>query len=199
MYAFGLAPAYSERFSPRLAGSHCSIRTQRPIPFVLRGRPFSGVHRQPHVAVGFWTPHERTQTTMLRVGIEIHARIKTDAKLFSQASALVRDPGFGQAPIPNSQVAFLDCSLPGAMPKLNPACVKQAVLTGLAVNGSIQPVSVFERKHYFYCDQPLGFQITQQSLPIVRGGGGQTLGKPGHGSVEQNSVGAGYWEVDALW
>lgn len=107
---------------------------------------------------------------MLRVGIEIHARIKTDTKLFSQASALVRDQVSGRPPVPNSQVAFLDCSLPGAMPRLNPACVKQAVLTGLAVNGSIQPVSVFERKHYFYCDQPLGFQITQQSLPIVRGG-----------------------------
>jgi len=102
---------------------------------------------------------------MLRVGIEVHARILSATKLFSRASAVLLPNAK-----PNAQVDALDYGLPGAMPLLNAHCVTQAIRAGLVLNGHVQPVSRFERKHYMYCDQPLGYQITQNSAPIVVGG-----------------------------
>ena len=87
----------------------------------------------------------------LKVGVEIHARVKSRTKLFSQASAFARDPITGRPPAPNSLVGWLDCALPGAMPKLNQTCVKEAIVSGLALKGQVQEWSMFERKHYFYC------------------------------------------------
>lgn len=63
--------------------------------------------------------------------------------------------------LPNSQVAHLDAGLPGSLPVLNQTCVDQAIRTGLALNGNVNTYSRFDRKHYFYHDLPLGFQITQ--------------------------------------
>jgi len=102
---------------------------------------------------------------MLRVGIEIHARILSSSKLFSRASAV--SVANGQ---PNSTVDLLDYGVPGSMPVLNAYCVEQAIRAGLALNGDVQLHSSFDRKHYSYCDQPLGYQITQNSHPIVIGG-----------------------------
>ncbi|KAJ8281125.1 hypothetical protein GJAV_G00063810 [Gymnothorax javanicus] len=94
------------------------------------------------------------------VGLEIHAQINSNSKLFSGSQV-----GFS-AP-PNSQVSFFDASLPGTLPVLNKRCVEAAVMTGLALNCTINRKSLFDRKHYFYADLPAGYQITQQRAPIA--------------------------------
>ncbi len=106
------------------------------------------------------SPHPNYE---LWVGLETHAQIASNTKLFSGAST-----SFLAAP--NSRAAFFDAALPGTLPRLNRKCVEQTVRTGLALGGTISPVSRFDRKHYYYCDMPLGFQITQQDAPLVRGG-----------------------------
>ncbi|KAJ2400697.1 hypothetical protein GGI23_001873 [Coemansia sp. RSA 2559] len=84
-------------------------------------------------------------------------------KLFSPASAKWDDP-------PNTNVALVDAGIPGSLPRLNPECIDMAARAILGLNGKVQKQSSFDRKHYFYSDQPLGFQITQQRSPIGRGG-----------------------------
>jgi len=102
------------------------------------------------------------------VGLEVHAQILSATKLFSPAPSggAVASAGAG----PNECVALFDAALPGALPVLNRHCVLQAVRAGLMLGGEVQETSVFERKHYFYADLPSGYQITQNRLPIVRGG-----------------------------
>ena len=97
------------------------------------------------------------------IGLEVHAQAVSNAKLFSGASAV-----FGADP--NTQVTFLDAGMPGMLPVLNSACVDQAIKTGLGMNSTINKVSVFDRKNYFYPDLPLGYQISQFYYPIVTGG-----------------------------
>lgn len=94
------------------------------------------------------------------IGLEVHAQIKSKAKLFSGSST-----EFGAEP--NSQVSFVDSAMPGMLPVLNFYCVEQAIKTGLAINAQINTHSVFDRKNYFYADLPQGYQITQFSDPIV--------------------------------
>ena len=94
------------------------------------------------------------------IGLEVHAQVISQAKLFSGASAT-----FGGAP--NTHVAFLDCGMPGMLPVINGECVRQAVKTGLGLNAQINRRSVFDRKNYFYADLPLGYQISQFAHPIV--------------------------------
>ena len=101
------------------------------------------------------------------VGLEIHAQILGETKLFSGSSSCGRASLEGR---PNQQVSLFDAALPGTLPSLSGHCVRQAIRTGLALEGTIQRRSVFERKHYFYCDMPLGFQITQNRHPIVTDG-----------------------------
>ncbi|KAJ2159709.1 hypothetical protein GGF46_002834 [Coemansia sp. RSA 552] len=97
------------------------------------------------------------------IGLELHVQLLAAQKLFSAASAKWDEP-------PNSNVHPVDAGLPGALPQLNPQCVKLAARAVLALNGQVQQRSAFDRKHYFYPDQPLGYQITQQRHPIGRGG-----------------------------
>lgn len=97
------------------------------------------------------------------VGIEVHAQIKSNAKLFSGSRA-------GSENEPNEDVSFFDIASPGKMPVLNDFIIKQAVKTGLALNAEINPNSIFDRKHYFYPDLPSGYQITQFYEPIIRNG-----------------------------
>ncbi|XP_038204276.1 glutamyl-tRNA(Gln) amidotransferase subunit B, mitochondrial isoform X2 [Arvicola amphibius] len=97
------------------------------------------------------------------VGLEIHAQICSNSKLFSGAQVCFAAP-------PNSLVSFFDASLPGTLPVLNRRCVEAAVMTGLALNCHINRKSLFDRKHYFYADLPAGYQITQQRLPIATHG-----------------------------
>lgn len=97
------------------------------------------------------------------IGLEVHAQVTSNAKLFSGAPT-----DFGADP--NTQVAFLDAGMPGMLPVLNKVCVDQAIKTGLGLNSTINRVSVFDRKNYFYPDLPLGYQISQLYYPIVSGG-----------------------------
>ncbi|XP_062991209.1 glutamyl-tRNA(Gln) amidotransferase subunit B, mitochondrial [Elgaria multicarinata webbii] len=97
------------------------------------------------------------------VGLEIHAQIWSNSKLFSSSQVQFSAP-------PNSLVSFFDASLPGTLPVLNRRCVEAAVTTSLALNCTINKKSLFDRKHYFYADLPAGYQITQQRLPIAVNG-----------------------------
>src|ERR1043165_395054 len=94
------------------------------------------------------------------IGMEVHAQVASEAKLFSGAST-----EFGGAP--NSHVSLVDAAMPGMLPVLNEECVKQAVRTGLGLNARINLHSVFDRKNYFYPDLPQGYQISPYKSPIV--------------------------------
>ena len=94
------------------------------------------------------------------VGLEIHAQVVSNAKLFSDAPT-----DFGAEA--NTQVSLVDAAMPGMLPVINGECVKQAVRTGLALGAEINLYSVFDRKNYFYPDLPPGYQISQFSQPIV--------------------------------
>jgi aspartyl-tRNA(Asn)/glutamyl-tRNA(Gln) amidotransferase subunit B len=102
----------------------------------------------------------------LVIGMEIHAQVSSNAKLFSGASTT-----FGAEP--NSNVAFVDAAMPGMLPVINEFCVEQAVRTGLGLKAAINLVSAFDRKNYFYPDLPQGYQISQLYHPIV--GEGEVL------------------------
>ena len=96
----------------------------------------------------------------IAVGLEVHAQVISEAKLFSAAPT-----AFGAEP--NTQVSFVDAAMPGMLPVINGQCVTQAVRTGLALDAEINLTSVFDRKNYFYPDLPPGYQISQYSRPIV--------------------------------
>ena len=94
------------------------------------------------------------------VGLEVHAQVSSEAKLFSSAATK-----FGSEP--NSQVSLVDAAMPGMLPVINKECVRQAIKTGLGINAKINLFSVFDRKNYFYPDLPQGYQISQFKQPIV--------------------------------
>ncbi|MCZ6764799.1 MAG: Asp-tRNA(Asn)/Glu-tRNA(Gln) amidotransferase subunit GatB [Alphaproteobacteria bacterium] len=94
------------------------------------------------------------------VGLEVHAQVISDAKLFSGAATK-----FGSEP--NTQVSLVDAAMPGMLPVINIECVRQAVRTGLGLGAAINLHSVFDRKNYFYPDLPQGYQISQFKHPIV--------------------------------
>ncbi len=102
----------------------------------------------------------------LVIGMEIHAQVASNAKLFSGASTT-----FGAEP--NTNVSFVDCAMPGMLPVINEFCVEQAVRTGLGLKAAINLRSAFDRKNYFYPDLPQGYQISQLYHPIV--GEGEVL------------------------
>ena len=94
------------------------------------------------------------------VGLEVHAQVTSQSKLFSGAST-----AFGGEP--NSHVSLVDAAMPGMLPVINAECIKQAVRTGLGLKARINLKSVFDRKNYFYPDLPPGYQISQYKSPIV--------------------------------
>ena len=96
----------------------------------------------------------------LVIGLEVHAQVASNAKLFSGASTT-----FGAEP--NNNVAFVDAAMPGMLPVINEFCVAQAVRTGLGIKAAINLTSAFDRKNYFYPDLPQGYQISQLYHPIV--------------------------------
>ena len=124
----------------------------------------------------------------LVIGLEVHAQITAQSKLFSGAPTT-----FGAAP--NTQVSFVDAAMPGMLPVLNEKCVEQAVRTGLGLNAVIHKVSVFERKNYFYADLPQGYQISQFLHPIV--GKGEIEVDLSDGSVKKIGVTRLHLEQDA--
>src|SRR5436190_21103907 len=97
------------------------------------------------------------------IGIETHAQLRTQSKIFSAAST-----AFGAAP--NTQTSAVDIALPGVLPVLNRAAVEHAIRFGLAIGATINRRSIFARKNYFHPDLPKGYQISQYELPIVQGG-----------------------------
>src|ERR1700760_3071800 len=94
------------------------------------------------------------------IGLEVHAQVTSNAKLFSGAST-----EFGGEP--NSHVSLVDAAMPGMLPVINEECVRQAVRTGLGLKAQINKRSIFDRKNYFYPDLPQGYQISQFKDPIV--------------------------------
>ncbi|KKI17721.1 Asp-tRNA(Asn)/Glu-tRNA(Gln) amidotransferase subunit GatB [Sphingomonas sp. Ag1] len=100
------------------------------------------------------------------IGLEVHAQVTSNAKLFSGAAT-----AFGAEP--NSQVSLIDAAMPGMLPVPNRECIRQAVRTGMAIDAQINKWSRFDRKNYFYADLPQGYQISQLYHPLV-----------GEGSIE---------------
>ncbi|MGB9016952.1 MAG: Asp-tRNA(Asn)/Glu-tRNA(Gln) amidotransferase subunit GatB [Pseudolabrys sp.] len=94
------------------------------------------------------------------IGMEVHAQVTSEAKLFSGAST-----EFGGRP--NSHVSLVDAAMPGMLPVINEECVRQAIRTGLGLTAKINLKSVFDRKNYFYPDLPPGYQISQYKSPVV--------------------------------
>ena len=97
------------------------------------------------------------------IGLEVHAQLSTQSKIFSGAST-----AFGAAP--NAEACAVDLALPGVLPVLNRGAVDRAIRFGLAVGAKINSPSIFARKNYFYPDLPKGYQISQYELPVVEGG-----------------------------
>ncbi|ANJ00845.1 aspartyl/glutamyl-tRNA amidotransferase subunit B [Polynucleobacter wuianus] len=97
------------------------------------------------------------------IGLETHAQLQTQSKIFSGASTR-----FGAEP--NTQACAVDLALPGVLPVLNRQVVEHAIRFGLAVGAKISPASIFARKNYFYPDLPKGYQISQMEIPVVVGG-----------------------------
>jgi aspartyl-tRNA(Asn)/glutamyl-tRNA(Gln) amidotransferase subunit B len=117
------------------------------------------------------------------IGMEVHAQVLSNSKLFSGASTT-----FGNAP--NSNVSLVDAAMPGMLPVINEECVAQAVRTGLGLKAQINKRSIFDRKNYFYPDLPQGYQISQFKDPIV--GEGKiiiSLGPDRQGNFEDIEIG----------
>jgi aspartyl-tRNA(Asn)/glutamyl-tRNA(Gln) amidotransferase subunit B len=122
------------------------------------------------------------------IGLEVHAQVVSNAKLFSGSSAQ-----FGAEP--NTQVSFVDAAFPGMLPVINEYCVEQAVRTGLGLKAQINLFSVFDRKNYFYADLPSGYQISQFQQPIV--GKGEIILDMPDGSSRKVGVTRLHLEMDA--
>ncbi len=122
------------------------------------------------------------------IGLEVHAQVTSQAKLFSGAAT-----AFGAAP--NTQVSFVDAAFPGMLPVINRECVAQAVRTGLGLEAHINLVSRFDRKNYFYADLPAGYQISQFAHPIV--GEGKVEIELADGETKQIGVTRLHLEQDA--
>ena len=113
--------------------------------------------------------HGATGDWEIVIGMEVHAQVASEAKLFSGAAT-----AFGGEP--NAQVSLVDAAMPGMLPVVNEECVRQAIRTGLGLKARINHRSVFARKNYFYPDLPQGYQISQYDQPIVGRGDGRRRG-----------------------
>mgnify|MGYP001258770614 CR=1 FL=1 len=102
----------------------------------------------------------KTHEWEIVVGLEVHAQVKSNSKLFSSSSTT-----FGSSP--NSQVSLVDAAMPGMLPVINKYCIEQALKSGIGLKAEINQYSVFDRKNYFYADLPQGYQISQYKFPIV--------------------------------
>lgn len=122
------------------------------------------------------------------IGLEVHAQVISNSKLFSGASTT-----FGAAP--NAQVSLIDAAFPGMLPVINGKCVEQAVRTGLGLKAQINLTSVFDRKNYFYADLPQGYQISQFTQPIV--GKGEILLDLADGETRKVGITRLHLEQDA--
>jgi aspartyl-tRNA(Asn)/glutamyl-tRNA(Gln) amidotransferase subunit B len=131
---------------------------------------------------------QRPQKWELTVGIEIHAQLNVSTKLFSAATTHALDE-------PNRQVALFDLSFPGSQPHFQKAVLLPALRAAIALNCSIQRISKFDRKHYFYQDQPAGYQITQYYEPFARDGHVILTPEDGIASEDGESVRIGIRQI----
>ena len=130
----------------------------------------------------------RTGQWEVVLGLEVHAQVASNAKLFSGAAV-----GFGAGP--NEQVSLVDAAMPGMLPVINKHCVEQAVKTGLGLKAQINLKSHFDRKNYFYPDLPQGYQISQYKDPIV--GEGEVIVEHDDGSTFKVGIERLHLEQDA--
>ena len=135
-----------------------------------------------------YTLEGKTGPWEIVVGLEVHAQVVSQAKLFSGAAT-----AFGAAP--NTQVSFVDAGFPGMLPVINGECVAQAVRTGLGLNAKVNLWSRFDRKNYFYADLPQGYQISQYAHPII--GEGQVEIELSDGSTKTIGITRLHLEQDA--
>lgn len=124
----------------------------------------------------------------LTVGIEIHAQLNTARKLFSPAVTSFNDD-------PNSHVALFDVSMPGSQPLFQQETLIPALRAALALNCEVQRVSRFDRKHYFWWDQPSGYQITQYYQPFAKKGSITLLARDGISPQDGEAVTIGIKQV----
>ena len=122
------------------------------------------------------------------IGMEVHAQVTSESKLFSGSSTEFGSP-------PNANVSFVDAAMPGMLPVINDECVRQAVRTGLGLKAQINKRSIFDRKNYFYPDLPQGYQISQYKQPIV--GEGEVIVERDDGSTFTVRVERLHLEQDA--
>ncbi len=122
------------------------------------------------------------------IGLEVHAQVSSQSKLFSGAAT-----EFGAEP--NSQVSLVDAAMPGMLPVINAYCIEQAVRTGLGLKAAVNLRSVFDRKNYFYPDLPAGYQISQFKQPIV--GEGEIFIELADGAVRRVGIERLHLEQDA--
>ncbi|MEQ8369907.1 MAG: Asp-tRNA(Asn)/Glu-tRNA(Gln) amidotransferase subunit GatB [Alphaproteobacteria bacterium] len=130
----------------------------------------------------------RTGPWEVVIGVEVHAQVVSQSKLFSGAATAFGAPA-------NSQVSLVDAAMPGMLPVINRVCVEQAVRTGLGLQAKINLTSVFDRKNYFYPDLPAGYQISQFAHPIV--GQGQVIVDMPDGTVRTVGIERLHLEQDA--
>ncbi|KAK5625258.1 hypothetical protein RRF57_000974 [Xylaria bambusicola] len=124
----------------------------------------------------------------LTVGIEIHAQLNTAKKLFSGATTSFNDS-------PNTHVAYFDLATPGSQPLFQKETLLPALRAALALNCEVQPISRFDRKHYFHWDQPSGYQITQYYEPFARDGRIQLQSRDGIAAEDGESVSIGIKQI----
>ena len=122
------------------------------------------------------------------IGLEVHAQIRSAAKLFSDAPTAFGAP-------PNAQVSHVDAAMPGMLPVLNRFCIEQGIRAGLGLGGRINLLSIFERKNYFYPDLPQGYQISQYKHPLVSGG--RLVIRPEGGEAKEVGIERLHIEQDA--
>lgn len=113
------------------------------------------------------------------IGLEVHAQLTTQSKIFSGSST-----AFGHEP--NTQASLIDLAMPGTLPSVNKAVFEKAILFGLATNSKIERKTIFERKHYFYPDSPKGYQTSQMDRPIVYDGYLEIEGDEGQKKIRIN-------------
>ena len=125
------------------------------------------------------------------IGLETHAQLSTESKIFSGSSTR-----FGAEP--NTQASPVDLALPGVLPVLNKGAVERAIQFGLAIGATVAPRSIFARKNYFYPDLPKGYQISQYEIPVVQGGSlSFVLEKDGKAEMQTVQLTRAHLEEDA--
>ncbi|KAK4194379.1 GatB/GatE catalytic domain-containing protein [Triangularia verruculosa] len=180
--AFSTAPTTPPSTEPAVVPLRKQLKDQAKAA-KLAGAPKKKIKKTDNQTVPGWD---------LTVGIEIHAQLNTPSKLFSPASA----PSSGEDAIPpNTRVAPFDLAIPGSQPLFQPTTLIPAIRAALALNCQIQPISKFDRKHYFHWDQPSGYQITQYYHPFARSGKVTLLPRDGIAAEDGDVVEVGIKQV----